>query len=235
MLTFRSIASSSKGNVNLITDGLATIMLDCGLPWRKVREAMGFNTSSLSGILVSHSHNDHCKGVKDAAAAGIDVYLLKETREEKGFASHRFHDVEPGKTFAVGSFLVAGFSLVHDVPCCGFLLSGGGEKAAYITDTAYVPNRLPALNLLAIECNFCEDTLDENVSSGAVHSAMRHRLVNAHFGLPQVIDFLRANDLSRLREIHLLHLSDGNSNELQMQVAIENAVPPGVRVVVADE
>lgn len=234
MLNFRSIASGSKGNVNIITDGDTSVMLDCGLPWRKVREAMGFNTASIAGILVSHSHKDHCVGVNDSAAAGIDIYLSQETMTEGKYSGHRFHVICHGKPFQVGNFRAVSFPLVHDVACCGFIVSGGGEKAAYITDTAFVPNRMPpSLNVLAIECNFCEEMLDGNVASGAINKALRHRVKNSHMGLGRLVEFLRANDLTNMREIHLLHLSDSNSSELRIAVEIADVCPSGIKVFIA--
>lgn len=233
MLTFTSYASGSTGNVNTLTDGEATVMLDCGLPWRKVREMMRFNTSSIGGIFITHQHGDHCKGVRDAVKAGLDIYLLRETREAMGLSGHRFHDLEYGKPVRIGTMRVLPFPLVHDVPCCGFLISGGGEKAVYITDTAFVPNKMPPdLNILSIECNYCDDTLAANLAAGYVHPSLRHRVANSHFGLTEVLEFLKANDFQHLRQIHLLHLSDGNSDELQIQVSVEDAVP-GCEVIVA--
>ncbi len=40
----------------------------------------------------------------------------------------------------------------------------------------------------------------------------KSRLLQSHFGLDNVKDMLRANDLSKLREVWLLHLSDSNSD-----------------------
>jgi DNA-binding transcriptional MerR regulator len=42
---------------------------------------------------------------------------------------------------------------------------------------------------------------------------MKKRLLRLHFSLENVKEFLRANDLSKVQEIWLLHLSDNNSDE----------------------
>ena len=47
---------------------------------------------------------------------------------------------------------------------------------------------------------------------GSVPVALKNRLLTSHFSLENVKEFLKANDLSRVQEIHLLHLSDGNSD-----------------------
>lgn len=64
-----------------------------------------------------------------------------------------------------------------------------------------------------VECNFADDLLGNNVDSGAVPLEMKKRLLKSHFSLRNVKEFLRANDLSKVQEIWLLHLSDGNSDE----------------------
>jgi len=230
MLEFRSVASSSRGNVNVVTDGQATIMLDCGLAWKKVRQALCFKTSAMAGVLLTHEHKDHSHGVREAAGAGVDVYMLRETREALGLSGHRFHDVQIGQTFRVGPFSVVAFPLLHDVPCCGFLVAGAGEKLAYITDTSGVPGRLPALNLLAVECNYCEDTLEANAAAGRLHESVRSRVAGSHFGLGGVLDLLRSMDRSRLQDVYLLHLSDANADVAQICVAVEQVVGAGVRV-----
>ena len=42
--------------------------------------------------------------------------------------------------------------------------------------------------------------------------ALKKRILKSHFSLENVKEFLKANDLSRVQEIWLLHLSDGNSD-----------------------
>lgn len=63
-----------------------------------------------------------------------------------------------------------------------------------------------------VECNYAKDILYENVKRGAVPEVFKNRLLTSHFSLENVKEFLKANDLSKVQEIHLLHLSDGNSD-----------------------
>ncbi|MEK4082693.1 MULTISPECIES: hypothetical protein [Psychrobacillus] len=52
-----------------------------------------------------------------------------------------------------------------------------------------------------------------NEQTGRIHPSMRKRVMESHFSMENVIEFLKANDLSKPQEIWLLHLSDTNSNE----------------------
>jgi len=57
-----------------------------------------------------------------------------------------------------------------------------------------------------------------------------HRLLRSHFGLDHVKDFLRANDVSKVQEIWLLHLSDGNSDEVRFRREVQEVTGALVRV-----
>ena len=232
-MKFRSYKSGSSGNVNLLSSGEHQLLIDAGKPWVWIKKAMDFKTSNLSGILIDHQHNDHSFSMLMAARSGIDVYALPETLEFKGLSGHRFHPIELKKTFSVGAFKVMAFPLVHDVPCCGFLIKINGEKMVHITDTAYCPFKFHGLNIIAVECNYSLEILSASVRNGVISAEHKNRIIQTHFGLNNVLDFLAANDLSAVREIHLLHLSDTNSDAYQCKKAVQAAT--GKRVVVAGE
>ena len=230
MLTFTPLASSSSGNCYILTDGRTDIMIDCGIPWTKIKQLMSYKTSSLSCILCSHAHDDHSHAVKDATKAGIDIYMLSETKEALGVNSHRIHKITLEATFQIGTFKIMAFPLQHKgndgeiCPNCGFLIvNKQGERFVYITDTCYCKYFFPSLNILAIECNYQKEILNKNVKEGTVPAAMKNRLLWSHFSLENVIKLLKANDLSRLKSIHLMHLSEGNSNERKMKRAVQAA------------
>jgi phosphoribosyl 1,2-cyclic phosphodiesterase len=194
-------------------------MLDCGLPWPKAKKAFVFATSSVSAVLLGHSHGDHSQGVSGAAAAGIDIYLLPETKSELGLSGHRYHEIEPLKQFSVGTLTVLPFPLEHDVPNCGFLIADqSGDKVCYINDTCYSRYRFREVGIYAIEVNYSKATMSEGIPL-----AHRLRVMRSHMSLETVLAFLRANDLRHVREIHLLHLSDDNSDEQAFKAAVQSA------------
>ena len=45
--------------------------------------------------------------------------------------------------------------------------------------------------------------------------------MKSHMSLEHLVDMLRANDLGRLRQIYLIHLSQNNSNAQQMKEEIQ--------------
>ena len=116
----------------------------------------------------------------------------------------------------------------------GFLIqySPTGERLLFLTDSYYSKYRFPGLNYICIECNYIKETLDQNIANGYVDEAMKPRLLQSHFSLEHVKDFLRANDLSQCRKIILLHLSDSNSDAKRMIHEIEDMA--GIETVVAE-
>lgn len=214
MIGITALASGSSGNCYHITDGGSPLLLECGIPWRQIQKGLGFKTGELAGILVSHEHQDHSKAVRDAMRAGLDVYASQGTIGALGVSGHRLHMVEARRQFGLGTWTILPFETQHDAAePLGFLLaSSNGGKLLYATDTYYVRYTFQGLTHVMLECNYATDILQANVASGAVPEALKNRLLRSHFSLENVKEFLRVNNLSQVREIWLLHLSDGNSD-----------------------
>jgi len=181
---------------------------------------------------VTHSHGDHSAGIAGAIKAGQDVYLLPETKEALGLSGHRIHEIVLLQQFKIGTFTIKAFPLKHDVPNCGFLIANSkGEQAVYITDTPYCHYRFNNLQIIAIECNFSMEILNRNTRSGAVASELKRSIIQNHMNLETLKALLQANDLSRLQEIYLLHLSNNNSDANQFKKVIQEIT--GVPVYIA--
>jgi len=223
MITFTPYASGSSGNLYTVSDGQTTVMLECGIPWKKARQALGFNTSHIEGVFLSHFHGDHCKGVKDAAKAGLDVFASKDTFDHLQIPNHHSFPVEEGKVFVCGSWHVLPFPTVHDTPGSFgyYMVNFEGEAFLYLTDSAYSPVRFKRLDVVAIEANYDPEILSANISKGSLPAVVGHRVRRSHFSIDTVVELLKANDLSRCREIWLLHLSAGNSDEEVMRRRVQ--------------
>ncbi|PKN20921.1 MAG: MBL fold metallo-hydrolase [Deltaproteobacteria bacterium HGW-Deltaproteobacteria-6] len=223
-MNFRSFGSSSKGNCYLVeSDGIAPLLVECGISIKVIREKLNFSLSGLAGCLISHAHGDHSKAAKDLLKAGVDIWTSEETAEALELRSHhRMNMLLAGSQECVGDWVVIPFDLHHDVPTHGFLIGAPNfEKLLFIPDTSYIRNRFEGVNIIAIECNYVADKLSHNIQSGALPQSVGRRVRRNHMSLDTVIGMLKANDLSRCREIHLLHLSDGNSDEQAMRKRVQ--------------
>ena len=225
------IASGSKGNCYFVDDGRSSILLDAGVPIRQIQIGCGFKVSALSGALISHSHMDHGKAVKDLMRLGVDIFASAATFDALGASGHRCHTVSAKKQFKLGSWTVIPFDLVHDVPIFGFLLkSGTGEQLLYITDTMYCPYVFKGITHLMIEVNYDNSRLKHNMRQGTIDSELGQRIMQTHMSIETALGMLEANDLSKLQRVYLLHLSDNNSLADSFKNAVQRAT--GAEVII---
>lgn len=214
MIKFEAFASGSKGNLYTVTDGITKIMIECGVAFKDVKKALNYKVSDIAGCLISHEHSDHAKGIKDLMKFGIDCYASQGTFEALKVAGHRMHPIKSLEQFQIGTWSVLPFDTNHDcAEPLGFLIANGlGEKLLFITDSFYVKYKFKDISIIAVEANYSMEILNKNIRNGSIPPVMKKRLMRSHFSLENVKDFLKANDLSKLQEIWLLHLSDSNSN-----------------------
>lgn len=215
MINIKTLATGSKGNCYHITDGHTPLLIEAGIRFKDIQRQLNFNISDISACLITHEHKDHCMALKDVLKMGIDCYMSAGTKEALSIENHRLKVVESRQQFSIGTWTILPFDVQHDVSePLGFLLANkAGEKLLFATDTYYIKYRFKGITHLLVECNYDLDTINANVASGKIHPAMKRRVMRSHFSLENLLDFIKANDMEKLQEIHLLHLSDSNSNE----------------------
>ena len=226
-MEIKVIASGSKGNAYRISDGVTSLLLDAGVPLSRLRPALGFRVSALDGCLVTHAHKDHCRAVGELLRTGVNVFTSQGTIDALGLSSHRLRAVRALEELKIGTFSVLPFDVQHDAPePLGFLLSSRatGEKVLYLTDSYYTKYTFRGLTHIMCECNYSEEALRESVENGSVDPALAKRLRTSHMSLDHFLDLLRANDLSAVRKIYLLHLSSNNSEAERFREATERLV-----------
>lgn len=206
-MQFLSYHSGSSGNLYQLKGTSGNLLLEAGVPIAKIKKALNFKLSEISACICSHSHGDHSKAIPDVARAGIPVYLTADTANALNFNGHRRNIITPLKQFEVSGFKILPFPVVHDVPNVGFLISDGSDKLLFITDTFYSKYKFKGLTIVALEVNYSKETIAPDISQ-----FYRQRLYKSHMSLKNAIKLLKANDLSRVREIHLLHLSKLNGD-----------------------
>lgn len=165
--------------------------------------------------LMNISYKDHCKAVGDIAKAGIDVYMSAGTKQAIGLDGHRIKVVKALDQFRIGTFTILPFDTQHDASePLGYLVYSNKtkEKLLFATDTYYIRYKFQGLTHIMVECNYASDILYSNIEKGLVPEGLKNRLLRSHFSLDNVKKFLQANDLSKVQEIYLMHLSSGNSD-----------------------
>lgn len=217
MVQVKCLASGSTGNSYAIDDGESVLLLEAGISAKRMLDGYLALLPRVVGCLITHEHMDHSKGAKDLAARGIDLYASSGTFANINGIRHpyRMHTVQAGEQFTLGSWLIVPWQAQHDAQePLGFLLYSRvqKEKILFATDTYYIPNTFRELNIILVECNYDPRILEQRILAGKVLPSMARRLQQSHFNLEHVKDFLRSNDLSKVRQIYLIHVSKGNGD-----------------------
>ena len=228
-MKFESLASSSHGNAYIVSDRDTRILLECGISYKQLQKLAGFSLSDFKACLVSHEHKDHAKSIDDLLRRGMDVYMSPGTSEALGYTD-LVKLIEHMEQFNVGSFDIVPFTTFHDAAePLGFLIKSrvDGDVLAFATDTVNLRYKFPGLNILAIEANYDKHVLER---CEKLPEKVRHRITNSHMEIDTLCDYLRSLDLSKCREIHLLHLSDATSRESEFISKVTRTVPIGIKI-----
>lgn len=208
------IASGSSGNCYKISNEDTTLLIECGIPYKKIQEALNFKVTDIDGVLVSHEHVDHSKACKNLIKAGVDLYMTKGTKEALKLESHRvklFKQYHLYLDLEIGSFKIKPFKTVHDAKePVGFIICDtlAKEELVFITDTQYSIYSFSP-DYFMIEINYDKETINANPG---LNDKLRERIKKNHMSLDTAINLLERSDLSRLKKIYVMHLSDRNSD-----------------------
>lgn len=233
-MELKILGSSSAGNCYLLDNGKETLMIECGVSFRKVLEGMNFDVGRIAGCIVSHEHGDHSKGIPEALKYCIPVAMSKGTADALKLPdSNLVKRVEALKSFSFGNFKVMPFKVKHDAAePFGYLINHPETGTVlFATDTYYLEQTFMGLSNIMLECNYDINILDANIASGVVPEKLRNRTVKSHMSLETCIETLKANDLSGVNNILLIHLSANNSNASEFKKAVGEVT--GKNVIIA--
>lgn len=229
MIDIKVIGSGSSGNCYLANINGTQLLLECGLPFKTIQKALGYKTSDILACLITHEHIDHSKATKDVIKNGIDVYATKGTFDALNVKSHRaipfLKDKEDTYCYMFfNSLCILPFQAIHDAqePVSFYIKDiHTKESLLFVTDTAYMPYKIPDVDVLMVECNYVKNVIDSNVKNDSLNINLRNRIVKNHMSLETLLKALKQANLSNLKKIYVLHLSDANSEEKMILEAIQ--------------
>ena len=219
------LGSSSKGNCYLLEASDGILIIEAGIPAVEIKKAIGYQIDKVVGCVVSHQHGDHSKFVKDILSCGIKVLALEDVFSSHGITNMAFcKAIEPMHGYRIGRFNIYTIPVAHDVPCLGFVIEHEEMgRMLFVTDTMMLEYVIPKLDHIMLEANYCDRILQENIDKGIVPVTMRERLLHSHMELQTAKDIIKANDITNVKEIILVHLSDNNSDEGFFKQEMEKA------------
>ena len=194
-------------------------------------EAIDYSLSDICGVLVSHGHSDHAGYVKDFVKRGKDCYMSHGTSEEIGIKHHRIKIIEPYVKHRIGDWTVTPFDAIHDtLQPFGFIIRGYGEKILFSGDTAYIKHTFKSLTRIMVECNWDKDLFYESVEEGETDTGQMKRLLKTHMNIDRVKSFLSSIDLSKTKQIILIHGSSRHGYKEYFKNEISSLINNKIKV-----
>lgn len=229
------LGSSSLGNCYVLQNDNEALILEAGIPFKEVKQALGFNITKVAGCLITHEHKDHAGHINEVLDACVPVYASAGTIGKTTIKGDRSPQVcQAGSLLRLGGFKILPFATKHDSaePLGFFINHEETGNVLFATDTYYLPCKFERLNNVLIECNYRLDLLEANIAAGRIPSVVRNRTIKSHFSYANCLEALQANDIKAVNNIVLIHLSDGNSNAKEFQKGITAAT--GKKVFIAE-
>ena len=149
------LASGSTGNAIYVETDEHSFLVDAGLSGKQMEllfQQIGRSMKDLSGLLVTHEHSDHIKGLGIVARrynlpvfANEKTWAAMESSIGKVDPEQKFiFPMESVKTF--GSLDIESFGVSHDAAEPMFyVFHQNGKKLVLVTDTGYVSDRMKGI------------------------------------------------------------------------------------------
>lgn len=214
--------SGSSGNMYEIKGTNTRIIIDAGVTFKMFQKALNYDLN-IDAILLTHTHMDHAKAIKDCLFWNIPVYLTQGSKEELKLSIGNFHVFEKYikvyKKTVIGDFIVLPIETCHDTKePVGFYIKEKttGEDMLFMIDTAKITLKVSNCSYYMLECNYVDHILEEN----NINPSLKQRIKETHLSLTSLLSYLRAIKLDKTKCLYLMHLSNDNAdpNEIESEV-----------------
>lgn len=166
-MRFCSLTSGSSGNSQFIASRETRLLLDAGVTGKYIGqalEAIGEDPRDLDGILVTHEHTDHIKGVGVLMRRyKLPLYVHRQTWEAMAplvgkVDPERVRFLEDDHAFQIKDLSIRPFEIAHDaVHPLGFTLESEQVKISVATDLGHMSDSIleavSGSDLLLLESN----------------------------------------------------------------------------------
>ena len=164
-----SIASGSSGNCIYVGSDQSHILVDAGISNKRIEQGLndiGLKGAELDGVVITHEHSDHIKGLGVLARKHhVPIYGTEETLKEIAantrlgkYPKELLHPILPDVDFQIGDLTLEPFSIHHDAANpVAYRVSHERKSVAVATDMGhydqYVIDHLKDLDALLLEAN----------------------------------------------------------------------------------
>jgi phosphoribosyl 1,2-cyclic phosphodiesterase len=221
-MRFSSIGSGSAGNGLVVEQSSTRLLLDCGFGLRDAEQRLArinLMPDQLTGILITHEHEDHAGGVfKLARKYRLPVWLTHGTLK----MVERILPPEPldlrimdsHTKFNINDIELTPFPVPHDArEPVQYTFSNGAKKLGVLTDTGsstpYIEEMLSGCHGLVLECNHDIDMLMNGIYPISLKQRVSGRL--GHLDNTSAAAILSKLNNGNLKHIVAAHLSEKNN------------------------
>jgi phosphoribosyl 1,2-cyclic phosphodiesterase len=238
MFEFCSLASGSSGNSSLLILGGETLLIDAGIPLKKIEERLlekNVSPANIGRLLITHAHGDHIKSAgKLARKYRTPVWLTRATYAEAQRLGYDLTDCQINffrEKENFGRLKIKTFQVPHDeAGNTGFLFEHGGFRAAYFTDLGALPERvykdIHDCDFLFLEAN--HDVLREKTSRRPAQVIERNLSDQGHLSNEQaarIVERVVCGEKSRkTRAVMLAHISKDCNHHVFVEKTIRAAL-----------
>ncbi len=246
MIEIVSVGSSSSGNSYIVMTEGRTLIIDVGLPAKKIigaLEHLGTDPADVDAVLITHEHVDHVKSVRAISRKCCNAFFYASRGTVENTDSFRYVPDERIVLLSAGEIVridndddmeIGAFPLSHDAAePLGFTVTSRGEKLAVVTDTGVVSEEIYAAirdaGLLVFEANHDVDMLMFGEYPYPVKVRIKGdkgHLSNDYAG--QVLAYLlserKAGGAQSPLRVMLAHLSFHNNAPLFARQTVEEAL-----------
>ena len=229
-MRYAVLGSGSGGNATLVESGGKYLMVDAGLSAKQLclrLEALGVSPESLTGILLTHEHGDHTRGLDvflrkhrvPVVASIMTGRVVQENLRERA----EWVSFESGQKFQWEGFDLATFGLPHDaVEPVGYVISANDRTMGVATDLGHVDSQvlstLKGVEGLVLEANY-EWAMLEADTKRPFSTKQRISSQHGHLSNEQAADLVAELVPHGLKNVVLGHLSsDCNTAEVAIDV-----------------
>lgn len=250
-MIFCSLYSGSSGNSMFISSNGSKILIDAGLPGKKIEEAIkeiGQSAEGINGIFITHEHIDHVKGV-GVLSRKYDIPIYANDKTWSGMESsigkikeHNIKIMDRRSTVSIGDLDIKSFVIPHDAICpVGYTVNCSGKKVSIATDfgifTEEIQDNIKDSDLILLESNHDVNML----KYGPYPYNLKRRILSEVGHLSNEDCGQAVVNLSKFgsnKRIILGHLSNTNNNpDLAYQTVVstieENGLKQGKDIIVS--
>lgn len=242
-MKIKTIASGSKGNCSIVLCEETNLIIDMGISYLTLKKSLEENSLSFdqfAGILITHNHNDHIKGLASLVKkTNLQAFIPHEMYEGLKEVIPKDRCIFIDDEFKINDVKIELIHTSHDAPySVGFIISQSAKSLVYVTDTGYINrkylNKMVNKDIYLIESNHDEIMLMD----GPYPRFLKERVISdkGHLSNTTTSKYLKKIVNEKTKYIILAHISEkNNTEELAYETTKKSLEDKNVEIIIAKQ